>query len=65
MPIDIVSLDFECTLTIYTKSRSIIAVVLHNSFIPLATRKDRENVEIRSILCVQMYVTIGKVFLAC
>ena len=33
------SLDCECAVAICTKSRSIIAVVLNNSFIPLATRR--------------------------
>ena len=31
--------NFKCAMTIYAKSRSIIAVVLNNSFIPLATRR--------------------------
>ena len=33
------SVDFKCALTIYAKSRSIIAVMLNNSFIRLATRR--------------------------
>ena len=33
------SVDFKCAIIIYAKSRSIIAVVLNNSFIPLATRR--------------------------
>ena len=33
------SVDFKCAMTIHAKSRSIIAVMLNNSFIPLATRR--------------------------
>ena len=33
------SVDFKCAMIIYVKSRSIIAVVLNNSFIPLAMRR--------------------------
>ncbi len=35
----VLSVDFKCAMTIYAKSRSIIAVMLNNSFIPLATRR--------------------------
>ena len=35
------SIDFKCAMTIYAKSRSIIAVVLNNSFIPLETRRTK------------------------
>ncbi len=37
------SVDFKCTMTIYAKSRSIIAVMLNNSFIPLATRRTEKT----------------------
>ena len=37
------SLDFECALAICTKSRLVIAVVLNNSFIPLATRRTEKT----------------------
>ena len=39
------SVNFKCAMTIYAKWRSIIAVVLNNSFIPLATKRkeDRED----------------------
>ena len=40
---DILSIDFKYALAIYTKSRSIITVNLHNSFIPLTTEKERED----------------------
>ena len=33
------SVDFKCAMTIYAKPRSIIAVMLNNSFIPLAMRR--------------------------
>ena len=33
------SVDFKCAMTIYDKSRSIIAVMLNNSFLPLATKR--------------------------
>ena len=35
--------DFKCAMTIYAKLRSIIAVVLNNSFIPLATRRTEKT----------------------
>ena len=37
------SVDFKCAMTIYPKSRSIIAVVFNNSFIPLATRRTEKT----------------------
>ena len=37
------SVDFKCAMTIYAKSRSIIAVVFNNSFIPLATRRTEKD----------------------
>ena len=37
------SVDFKCAMTIYAKWRSIIAVVLNNSFIPLATRRTEKT----------------------
>ena len=37
------SVNFKCAMTIYAKWRSIIAVVLNNSFIPLADEKDGED----------------------
>ena len=37
------SVDFKCDMTIYAKSRSIIAVMLNNSFIPLATRRTEKT----------------------
>ena len=38
------SVDFKCAMTIYAKSRSIIAVVLNNSFIPLATKRTEKTI---------------------
>ena len=37
------SVDFKCAMTIYAKSRSAIAVMLNNSFIPLATRRTEKT----------------------
>ena len=37
------SVDFKCAMTIYAKSRSIIAVVFNNSFIPLAARRTEKT----------------------
>ena len=37
------SVDFKCAMNIYAKSRSIIAVMLNNSFIPLATRRTEKT----------------------
>ena len=37
------SVDFKCAMTIYAKWRSIIAVVVNNSFIPLATRRKEKT----------------------
>lgn len=41
------SVDFECAMTVYAISRSIIAVVLNNSFIPLATRRTEKTTATR------------------
>ena len=37
------SVDFKCAMAIYAKSRSIKAVVLNNSFIPIATRRTEKT----------------------
>ena len=37
------SVDLKCAMTIYAKSRSIIAVMLNDSFIPLATRRTEKT----------------------
>ena len=37
------SVDCKCAMTIYAKSRSIIAVVLNIRFIPLATRRTEKR----------------------
>ena len=39
----VLSVDFKCAMTIYAKLRSILVVVLDNSFIPLATRRMEET----------------------
>ena len=37
------SVYFKYAMTIYAKSRAIIAVVLNNSYIPLATRRTEKT----------------------
>lgn len=50
---NMLSIDFECPLTIYTKSRLIITVFLQSSFIPLLTRTEK-TVEVPRKIMLKM-----------